>query len=90
MGYLLIGATAICELTAGNLSPGDILEALEPELRSEVVGRGVELQAEDSSVRLRIHSTDISDLRAALNSYLHWFHSMTGVGRLFGKTHKED
>jgi tRNA threonylcarbamoyladenosine modification (KEOPS) complex Pcc1 subunit len=81
----LIGATAICELSAGEMPPRDLLAALEPELRSEVVGRGVELQEGNNTVILRIKSQDIPDLRAALNSYLHWFHSMGEVGRIFGK-----
>jgi tRNA threonylcarbamoyladenosine modification (KEOPS) complex Pcc1 subunit len=84
----LIGATAVLELSADGLSAEDLMRTLEPELRSEIVGRGVDLQAKDNTVILRIRSDNIPDMRAALNSYLHWFHSIGEVGRILGKARK--
>jgi len=75
------GATALCEITCGGMSPGVFLRALRPELGSAIVGRGVTAGTADDGIWLQIRSEDVPGLRAALNSYLHWIQTISQVGQ---------
>ena len=72
-------ASALCEISPGSIDPVRFLCILAPELKSEVVGQGVSATTVDDSVNLQISCHGIPDLRAALNSYLHWFHTIREV-----------
>ena len=48
-----------------------VLDALGPETKTSVTSRSeVQMNADDQSLVLKLRATDISALRAALNSYL--------------------
>ncbi len=73
------GIMALCEISPGIVSPGLFIRILGPELKSEIVGQGVSAGTKDGAVFLRIRCDDIPGMRASLNSYLHWFHTIKGV-----------
>jgi KEOPS complex subunit Pcc1 len=53
-------------------SPQDLLRALGPELGREIPKTRVDGLVEKGRVVLDIEATDLSALRAAINSYLRW------------------
>jgi len=52
-----------------------VLEALKPETRTPLTRRSrAQVKREGNSLTLSFEATDISALRAAINSYLRWIH----------------
>jgi len=59
-------------LTISGERAGTIYGAISPEAGREIPRTKVAASLADGRVRLRIEATDLSALRAALNSYLRW------------------
>ncbi len=51
---------------------GTVYGALSPEAGRDIPRTKVRASMEDGSMVLRVEATDLSALRAALNSYLRW------------------
>lgn len=60
------------ELSISHSKPETLLRALGPELGRDVPRTKVKGRTEDGRLVLSIEATDLSALRAALNSYLRW------------------
>jgi len=60
------------ELSIDSEIPNTLLRALGPELGREIPRTNVKGRVENGRLVLSIETTDISALRAALNSYLRW------------------
>ena len=60
------------ELSIDYKIPETLLRALGPELGREIPRTNVDGRIENGRLVLSIEATDISALRAALNSYLRW------------------
>lgn len=54
--------------------------SLKPEVDDPVSNRSqVQIEADDDIIRIKITATDLSALRAALNSYLRWVDAILEV-----------
>lgn len=61
---------------------GTILSALAPETGRELPRTRVDMSGDDSSVRIVVEATDVSAMRAALNSYLGCIRITEDIGRI--------
>jgi tRNA threonylcarbamoyladenosine modification (KEOPS) complex Pcc1 subunit len=79
-GGLAVEANADVEIEAPEESVNILLRALQPEAERPSSDRSsVSMEAEGRHLNLRIRASDISALRAALNSYLRWADAILDV-----------
>jgi KEOPS complex subunit Pcc1 len=71
-------------LTISGERAGTIYGAISPEAGREIPRTKVAASLADDQVRLRIEATDLSALRAALNSYLRWIKIAEDMNQVVG------
>ncbi|QLH75367.1 MAG: hypothetical protein HPY73_07925 [Methanomassiliicoccales archaeon] len=64
-----------------------ILASLTPEAGREIPRTKVHAEREGGAVVLRVEATDVSAMRAALNSYLRWMVIAENMSKTIGETH---
>ena len=77
-----LSISAVAEIRVDSTKElAEIIEnSLKPEVQDPVSTRSkVEVVAEDDIIRINIAASDLSALRAALNSYLRWVDSILEV-----------
>jgi len=74
----------LAALSIDSSTPDKLLRALGPELGRSVPRTRVEGAVEDGRVLISIETSDLSALRAALNSYLRWIKIAKDMTELTG------
>jgi tRNA threonylcarbamoyladenosine modification (KEOPS) complex Pcc1 subunit len=74
----------VATLHINSSSPQRLLRALGPELGREVPKSKVNGAVDNDRMLLSIEATDLSSLRAALNSYLRWIKIIKDIEKLAG------
>ncbi len=59
--------------------------SLAPEVGREIPRTRVSMETAPGQVTLRVEATDVSALRAAINSYLRWMKISEDVGNMVGE-----
>lgn len=71
--------SAIVHINASGKEAKAVKSALAPETLSGGFGDKVVIEVVDGRLELRFTSQNISGLRAALNSYIHWIDSVKNI-----------
>jgi tRNA threonylcarbamoyladenosine modification (KEOPS) complex Pcc1 subunit len=56
-----------------------IYKSLEPEISKEKSHSNIKLEVEPDGLRLTIEASELSGLRAALNSYIRWINCINSI-----------
>ena len=76
---------AILELQVGPDVSNLIQKSLGPELQREDIQTRIDISVDGSKLRLVVESPELSNLRAALNSYIRWINCIYSINEVISE-----
>lgn len=76
---------AVLDLQLGLENSELIYRSLEPELKRDNIQTRVEITIDGGTFKLEIEASELSTLRAALNSYIRWINCINSINNVIEK-----